>query len=1052
VNITKFLPLISDSSIDKLENEIESFQPRHIFNSQARDGSRLNGTWVPLKIARQFAESHDISQKLAPILSFERIAMTTYSGYDMYETFVHLSVDVSIRVLREVSTGRINMDQIFSVYNKVRGDQALTILQRSIYFHFKNIRVRGDATMCGGHWMEPNDVAKFARKHGIIQFVKLICGFKTTPDETELYPMDVFERASRIFWVATVCDADFYGFPSSFKGGLAPKSPPEKNGKNRTEFSYDELVAGKTINIELTKRGEFERHRLLLLRRLSDGWVNCSVLVRICVMIRLTELDLSEDDPDLRIENELHFRDVLERYPYEVIVSPKSKNLNGKWCSAKDALVILSLFKVRQTTLGKHVEGLLNSPVFKELDEMSDIEDEDDDEELEMVDEKDFLEMRNQIKKKDIYFDPKFFENGTSSDEESLELHGVTDEEDSDSDTLMIDPKNVPEEEGHFMRNRTFVLSDSDESDDGVVQTRDVDIIGIASRKKSRSVEQEDQHIEVSTAGSLERHSSIDSLFESPQENSESAVNFLDTDELVKKIRVISVAIEQLLADVRKVRTARVQRLLTENLRKLQYFNAVTSEIKVKSKLNTTLHSLNALNVGRKEIQNLEERWAYESALSRPSVTLTNQKPRVWPPPVDYNAKPVVPRNLQPQQINVARGSPAYQFGFRNSPPALYTDQSQNQAQSFRTHVSPPYSNGPVAVPSPNIAREYHQYNNVQHQRYPYMGFLGPNLNQIPPQQQGPGPQLRPSRGPPNRYSNPDYLQHPKNQPCQNNLVLWQQYQGQNPNSHAACSNFIYQGKYYGNLQANNGSLSMNRRYNANSGPPYNNRGPPPPSQQQQQKQQHERPFEARSYDSRGHDRKDLRDPRMQDPRATRNHPAKVRSNTPTEAQNYKYFPRRHVRNESDGFNHESELVGRACERPINESNPQKSVKRITVNPKVKVGLEQNQVELSRSLSPPTNFCDLTDELPDLPSFGLNDFLSREAEKIEREEKEQGSKNEALDSPQMSKFKKVVEFEIGTHQDLLWRHDIIFNDKDRVPMVKKIMSLIQETNKRKSKR
>jgi hypothetical protein len=1043
VNITKFIPLISDSSLDKLENEIELLQPRHILNSQAREGSRLNGAWVPLKIARQFSESHGISQTVAPILSFERIAMTAYSGYEMYETFVHLSVDVSIRVLREVSTGRINMDQIFSVYNKVRGDQALPILQRSIYFHFKNIRVRGDATMCGGHWMEPNDVAKFAKKHGIIQFVRLICGFKTAPDETELYPMDVFERTSRIFWVATVCDADFYGFPSSFKGGLAPKAPPEKNGKNRTEFSYDELVAGKNINIELTKRGEFERHRLLLLRRLSDGWVNCSVLVRICVMIRLTELNLSEDDPDLRIENELHFRDVLERYPYEVIVSPKSKNLNGKWCSAKDALVILSLFKVRQTKLGKQVEGLLNSPAFKELDEMSDIED-DDDEELEIVDEKDFLEMRSQIKKKDIYFDSKFFENSSSSDEESLELHGVTDEEDSDGDTLMIDPKNVSEEEGHFVRSHAFVLSVSDESDDDVVQTRDIDIVRIPSRTKSRSVEQQDQYIEVSTTGSLQKHSSIDLLFETPQENSESSVNFLDTDELVKKIRLISVAIEQLLYDVRKVGTARVQRLLMENLRKLQYFNAITSEIKVKTKLNTTLHSLNALNVGRKEIQNLEERWAYESALSRPSLTPINQNPRVWPLIVDDSAKPVVPRNLQPQHINVARGSPAYQFGFRNSSTAPHTDESQNQTQSFRTHISPPYSNGPFPVPRPNIAQEYHNYNNKQDQRYPDMGFRGPNLNQIPPRHQGP----------PNWYSNSNYLQHPKNQPCQNNLGLYQQQyqqqtllsQGQNPNNHAACSNFIYQGEYYGNLQANKASLPMNLRYDANSGPPYNNRRP-------QQQQQHQRTLETHSFDSRGHDRKDSRDPRIRDPRATRNqYPARVSSGTPSEAQNHKSFPRRHARNESDGYGHESELDGRARERPISESNPHKSVKSIPVNPKARIGLEQNQAELSRSLSPPTNFCDLTDELPDLPSFGLNDFLSSEAETIGREEKEQGSKDEVFDSPEMSKFKKVVEFEIGTHQDLLWRHDIIFNDKDGVPMVKKIMSLIQQANKRNGNR
>lgn len=1042
VNVSRFLPLIRGVPKAVLENKLKSYQPRHMIIPADKEALRLAGTWISLDNAREFAETHGISQKVAPILSFERIAMVSYSNTSFYETFIHMSIDVNIRVLREVSTGMINMDQVFSVYTKVRSDKAMSHKQRSRYPHHN---ITGDSAICGGRWTTIPDVIKYSIKHAFYSFIQGILGFKTNPDEGKPEPIDVFERCQRLFWIPTGSDAEFFGYPRSFQGGLAPRAPARNSNDIHKSF-YDELVVEKNLTIELSRSRKPEYQNVALLRRLSDGWVNCTVLVQVCAMI----LDVSTDDPNLRTENELHFRDVLERYPYELVLGPNTKAINGKWCSSRDALSIFNSFKIDQTILGKQVHDLLTDPTFADLDcdprdNSSDDNDDynynDNESDDFVLVEKDNLHSlkppKKQKKKKDAVLNGK--ENGT------IQIHDELD------DVVLLNREDLTDDPG--INKRIFVSSDSEgEGDEGESFGSD------RKRKRPVVVDLEPEFIEVSTWDTLpdkKRRDSADSLFESPPP-SWSNIEFLPVDELARKLRSICSSIDTLIQDPRKVRIARTEKMIKENLKKLQYFNAVDSDLKVKSKLNNTLHNLHALNLFNKELSRLVERWIFESSTSKPSLTPLGSEPRVWPPPVDFNARPAKPQQ-QRTQSEVRPQSPSrYPINTDMRP---FPNQQQQRPPDLASprHISPQVSqmNAVGQVPQQGFGygnrqplsqqqqqqqqQQWQQQNLSIRQREPNGPMLQHQYQQ--PQQQGYGHQ-----GP---FPNGNWPQHQNNNnyPPQNNF---NRFQGVPQNVHNGNHGGQFQARA-GHFQTHNGTNNIN--YNADRGG-YgqgawvrdSNRG----------SGDYGRPYSNKQY--------------ICDPNSFNSGPRGG-------SNNYKSVPRgpsgfnqgcsqpvRYNDNNNNmvdspysrgrshwngGYNDSLTHPVRARERNKAGGPPQKeNGNRFT---RAQSPNDPEIMPNAKPLSPVSNYCDLKDEVPDPYRFGQKDNELRQAiqrQRIDDECKEKSLFGGMFASSEYTKYKKATQFEIGTHKDLLWRRDVIFGDDAGVPMTKRILCMLQELKKK----
>lgn len=662
VNITKFLPLIDDSPA--LNAELRRFKHSRFLYSNSTQGKRFNGLWVPLNIARRFAITHGLWSKVGPLLAFERVAIVSYSGMHYYEYFVHMSVDVSIRILREVSTNRVNMDQVFSVYYRLKGNKAVTALRRSLYFYHKTMRIKGDSTICGGHWMEVACVIRFSRKHGLFKHICPILEFDSSPDQLKAIPMDLYERTLRIHWRATKDDRSFFGFPSSFREGSVPSGPALRiYGKPTNRLSYDDFTIKTPITIQLTKKGRGEINRVTVLRRLSDGWVNCTKLIHACVLIRLLQLDLGEDDPDMKVENELHIRDVLEKYHYQMVQCQKAPTLNGKWCSCEDSLHIFNMFHISQTSQGKSILDLLRSTRFKQpmnnaQDDVEQGDGDDDNDSLEVLDEDDFLEMTSVIKKKDVYRDPKFFDNeGESSSEEDVEIHGISAEESSEEDDIVF---------GNTLSNvnlglpdcRVHAASGSHQDDDALNVLPLTNTSGVLPSKKRKYeviVLDEDEHSDHDDGKNPEYnklsgqqnpvlidldadgHDKITAASGTPIND----VLQLHSEEIIARLKFICIDIDQAISKPHEVYSKKVQVVINNNLKKLRYFNAVNEQMKIKSKLNNTFHNLRALSVSLKELQDLETRWCYESAQSPASITRSDKEPRTLLPLDQYKVAPL---------------------------------------------------------------------------------------------------------------------------------------------------------------------------------------------------------------------------------------------------------------------------------------------------------------------------------------------------------------------------------------------------------------------------
>lgn len=299
----------------------------------------------------------------------------------------------------------------------------------------------------------------------------------------------------------------------------------------------------------------------------------------------------------------------------------------------------------------------------------------------------------------------------------------------------------------------------------------------------------------------------------------------------------------------------------------------------------------------------------------------------------------------------------------------------------------------------------YQQYNNMQ-QRLPEMSFCGTGFIQREPQQGQPRGQYLPgpSNGhPPGRYSQyphpqsmqGQYQRH-DNDPRPNNFPDHSRNGGSPPHM-GSVPNVVLAGPEF--------------NYNVDhNGQGITTQGPMTYDDPQFRQNGYQRPAGSSYWD-----------PRERDFNRSRQYPAN--------GSFKRVFPT-HPRKCSDDADI---LPSRGRERLA----PPKNASQLTPTVAATVPPAEKPV------APPSNYCVLNGEPPDDASFGLKDHLRRQAE-----EKRSSQENELFAGEEMGKFKRAAQFEIGTHEDLLWRHRILFDDNDDVPMVKRISCMISEKNKR----
>ncbi|ONH66168.1 hypothetical protein BON22_3895 [Cyberlindnera fabianii] len=1111
VNITKLISLVEGSTRTALEKEVEKMNNVYYLNVQGRLGARFRGWWTTLDNARTFARKYNIEKLMGRILDFERIALVKYMGVEFYEFFAHVTVDINIRILREKNTARINMWQLFVVYNKIKGPRANPFVTRNFHNNAKDIVIRGDKTLCGGIWALPPDAKKFAQCHGFLKHVKVIVEFSGGPEQSHIFPMDVFERTARNHWIATVSDDSFYGFPISFKGGLAPAFPQKRRGKSRTEFSADDLVITKNMHIELTKEGQTTRHSINIVRRLSDGWVNATSIVQICVLIRLSDLDLRKDDPDLATENEMYYRDVLERYVYETVITPKVRRLCGKWISAADGKALLHDLRVMGKKWGVTLKEFMNDPSLKSVsndDEDSDHGDSDEDE-LELIPENDFLQQRHIAQQQPSFRDRKYFDEEPPSDEEPFILHGVTDDEedevvevdgDSNSEADGETPEPVVFKRPHNLSDvrratvRSVLSSSGGESEDAQPVKRFKGGDSEASNTTAASQinqlfvgDESDDEVNESKSKGVDLGDSSKAVPEATDSTTpvrDAKTKAPSLEEVTRRLKSIVAELDELLSDPRTVFKAKSQKEIRKWFQELRMFNALTPEIKSRTKLSNLFRTLGSLmNVFQKDIGKLEERWAYECQFSVASITPADEPPRPWPRPEDkqtsrlpqvapmpaqYGQQRPLNNGIQgPPSSSLHRIGPQQSYqGTQNSTDSQNVSQNGYTPQYFgylppvdmrgatqnNTNQGPPLTapTVPIALIAPHMNSQWQRGSHLPNNQWQQNG--PPNMNNMgygrlpqgpssqgfrggpPPQQLQQKPFMQPPP-PPQQQQQQQQLQH------QHYPSAYQQYQQvQQYVPYPPQREMLFQQRQPPPSQQNfnaghTQNLSQNQGYRGNKSSNYMTPNGPLP---QTHRGNRSPSISQGNYSIPSKPQWDHYEP------AHDNHKSLPDHASPS--NRYRERPAASTRDRGDrgdrgGVTQDDNRRDRLDHRRVVSSQKppiRRSVQQDSPS-------NQETPKPTRPLSPPTNYCAETDQI----EHDSNEFALKDAEEHILEEKKLGDYTDCLDNPEMDKYKRTVHFEIGTQQDLLWRRDVIFGDNgDNVSLTRKIFAMMKEAHER----
>lgn len=399
INISKFYPLLNQKGFDTKGLDSKLIKNVKRTKKLSVSSSRYNGLWIPLKDARTFAELYHIKDIANPILDFERIALTSYSGKTFWEYFASTQVDLSIRILRDSKSNRVNLKQIFTLYDKLKGKDAKAPLQERNFYSIlrssnsSNISEKNDPTLCGGFWVDYDIVKQYCKKHKLYKAAKPILNFQSSPDQAGSVRLDNLTSNQRRYWRSSASDTEFFGYPKSFSGGKAPSFPEklkQQPDKKIGCFKVEELVERKKVCSDVTEQHNSVFHSIYLRKRYSDGWINGSTLVKAACILKVKQLDYGKDDPVMVTLNELYYRDVLQTYDCEPVASSRASTLNGLWISGKDARILYKSISIEENSISKSVEDFLNDSTYE-----NDADEEEDDDDIDVLNEDQFNEQTN---------------------------------------------------------------------------------------------------------------------------------------------------------------------------------------------------------------------------------------------------------------------------------------------------------------------------------------------------------------------------------------------------------------------------------------------------------------------------------------------------------------------------------------------------------------------------------------------------------------------------------------------------------------------------------
>ncbi|CCH44529.1 hypothetical protein BN7_4094 [Wickerhamomyces ciferrii] len=774
VNLYSLFPLI-DVKDEYLVEKVEDYPTTHA-KTQKTTPPRFYGVYAPLETARAFAEFYGISDMVAPILSFNRVALVTYMGSLFYEYFAASHYDSHIRILRECNENeseRINMDQVFVAYRKHKEKDAIPELERSFHTYFDDILKKGDATLCGGSWVKKDVVKKFTKKHGFFNLLSPIIDFEgNDPSTGSEYAVDIIQRELSSYWKVTSSDDSFYGFPLSFKGGNAPNRP-KNNSRN---FPFSQLCAEKRLNVETTKENQSHKRALTLLRRLSDGFVNVSYLVSICVLLKLNDLNLGKEDPDLLIANELYQRDQLEKLPCEKVVTSASKYANGYWCSITVARNLFGTFHIKkENNERRKVYEFLYSPDFQRIEKDTDgtllsakskVE-EDSDDDMAPINENDFREMQNN-EKEPIYYDQTFFEDNAPETPEDIiapanfndYIDGQKDESQGEEDDVIFQGDHTIQQDGdeedddadlptsrkrrrHHPNNTAFDSSDDENSSSS----------GKRQKSSGMFVDEEEEELEqLHNPTNEEEQGDDDSLFGNsqpstgqPEETSnekeqvppiDQRLSNLEREERIeetsKELKDLAFKINQVLGR-KDLNSKRSGLELKGHLELLNKFRAIDDRMLTTTNIKQALNRAKAIaNAFARQVDSALKRWNQEVADGQlpgkpgdpPKRENVNNYDRIRPskvpppPPTQpYGRRPFA-NEAPPIPQPTRQGPPPQAYPYGN-PPQPRQPQPNGPPQRFGNRPPVPrpggYNYGTTAPPPPNS--------------YPRGGPIPPNPN-----------------------------------------------------------------------------------------------------------------------------------------------------------------------------------------------------------------------------------------------------------------------------------------------------------------------------------
>ncbi|ODV59953.1 uncharacterized protein ASCRUDRAFT_9142 [Ascoidea rubescens DSM 1968] len=372
-----------------------------------------HGVWLPLPIARKLAFQFEIYDKIAPLLTFNRVATTSYCGIEFYEFFVYTKLDKYIRILRKCSDNFMNLNQLFDVYENLISENARKNLRRIFLKNYKNqsgvLYESNDKTLCGGIWIPLEIAKKIANEYHISKFLDPILNLKlyqpnhsntnqeinnilNQQSETH-YKISRYEMSFLKHWdIRSRNSKSFNGYPAQFaltpekltkiRGGHIPRTNYSIR-KNRvltlkttnfynktTKTNIDKAVTMKDVcEIYTFKVPQRKTTQVFYVpRRFSDGYINIQSLINCAVTITILEINLnsgqskSDFDDDIWVENVLYYRDKLNVVDYQTIYIGYSLTNSYETCSSKKKIDLsdISQDEIELATLEKNKGKILN--------------------------------------------------------------------------------------------------------------------------------------------------------------------------------------------------------------------------------------------------------------------------------------------------------------------------------------------------------------------------------------------------------------------------------------------------------------------------------------------------------------------------------------------------------------------------------------------------------------------------------------------------------------------------------------------------------------------